>query len=159
MSDDKAKDGGIKIICDNKKAFHDYFIEEKWEAGIVLTGTEVKSLREGKANLRDAHAVFTRNELYLLNAHINTYRQGNRENHETLRTRKLLLHRAELSKLWTRSEIKGYTIIPTKMYFRNGLAKIEIGLGRGKKSYDKRQVEKEKEAKRDLARLTRKATR
>lgn len=149
----------IKIVCDNKKAFHDYFIEERWEAGMVLTGTEVKALRAAKAHLRDAHAVFKGGELFLLGAHISPYDFGNRANHEAQRTRKLLLHRDELSKLWGKADIKGYSIIPTKMYFKGGKAKIEIGLARGKKQYDKRHVTKEKEAQRELQRITKKARR
>jgi len=131
---------GIKIICDNKQARFNYHIEEKVEAGLVLIGTEVKALREGKANLRDAHAVFTRGELYLLNAHIAPYSMGNRENHEPLRTRKLLLHKKEVDKLWGKCQIKGYTLIPLKLYFKKGIAKVELGLGRGKKLHDKRRV-------------------
>jgi SsrA-binding protein len=155
MSDE----GGIKIICDNKKAFHNYFIEEKFEAGMVLKGTEVKSLRTGKANIRDAYAVFKGMELYLINAHISAYEMGNRENHEPLRTRKLLLKHSELSKLWGKTEIKGYALVPLKMYFKKGLAKIEIGIGRGKKSFDKRASTKEKEAKRDMARVVKQKNR
>ena len=145
---------GIKIICDNKKAYHNYTIEDKFEAGIVLTGTEVKSLRSGKANIRDSYAIFKNMELFLINAHINPYDQGNRANHEPLRTRKLLLHRAEMNKLWSKTEIKGYNLIPTKMYFKNGLAKIEVGVGRSKKDFDKRAATKDKENKRELQRVS-----
>jgi len=152
MSDE----GGIKIICDNKKAFHNFFIEDRFEAGMVLRGTEVKSLRAGKANIRDGYALFKGGELFLVNAHINPYDLGNRANHEPLRTRKLLLHRAELSKLWGRSEIKGYNLIPLKLYFKKGIVKVEIGLGRSKKAHDKRATTKEKEAKRELARVSKK---
>lgn len=149
---EKAKTGGIKIICDNRKAFHNYFIDEKFEAGIALKGTEVKSLRNGKANIGDAYAVFKGGELFLINAHINTYDMGSRDNHEPLRARKLLMHREELSKLWGRIEIKGFNLIPLKIYFKGGLAKVEIGVGRGKKAHDKRASTKEKEAKRELSR-------
>jgi SsrA-binding protein len=153
MSDE----GGIKIICDNKKAYHNYFIEDRFEAGIVLWGTEVKSLRNGKANIRDAYGIFKSGELFLMNAHIGAYEQGNRENHEPMRTRKLLLHRAELSKLWGKSEIKGYNLIPTKMYFKKGVAKVEMALAKSKKAHDKRASTKEKEAKRDLDRIKKKS--
>ncbi|MCB0405181.1 MAG: SsrA-binding protein SmpB [Bdellovibrionales bacterium] len=143
---------GIKIICDNRKAFHNYTIEEKVEAGIVLKGTEVKALRNGNANLRDAYAVFNEGELFLLNAHIDPYSMGNRENHEPTRTRKLLLHREELEKLWGKLEVRGYSLVPLKMYFKEGRAKVELGLGKGKKSHDKRASKKEKDVKREIAR-------
>lgn len=154
MSEEKKP--GIKLICDNKKAYFNYFIDDKFEAGIVLTGTEVKSLRAAQANIRDAYATFKGSELYLINAHISPYDMGNRENHEPLRTRKLLLHREELNKLWGKLEIKGFSLVPTKMYFKAGKVKIEIGLGRGKKSHDKRASTKEKEAKRELDRVMKK---
>ena len=121
------------------------------EAGMVLTGTEVKALRDGKANLMDAYAIFQRNELYLINANISPYAFGNRENHIALRNRKLLLHHSELSKLWGKIQLKGYSLIPLKIYFKNGRAKVEIALARGKKSFDKREVTKERESKRELA--------
>ena len=152
MSQEKSTETGIKIICDNRKAFHNYFIDERFEAGIVLKGTEVKALRDGKANIGDAYAVFKGSELFLVNAHINPYAMGNRENHDPLRSRKLLLNRSELSKLWGKMEIKGLSLIPTKMYFKAGIAKVEIGLGRGKKAHDKRASTKEREAKRELDR-------
>lgn len=145
---------GIKIVCENRKAFHNYFFEERFEAGLELKGTEVKSLRAGQANLNDSYAIFKNNELYLLNAHINPYAFGNLQNHEPLRSRRLLLHREELNKLWTRAEIKGYTLIPLKLYFKKGLAKVEIGVGRGKKAHDKRASTKEREAKREMDRVT-----
>ncbi len=147
---------GIKIICDNRKAFHDYSIEERWEAGLVLSGTEVKALREGKASLRDAYAVLKGGELWLLNAHISAYSHGNSQNHEPLRTRKLLLRKAELQKLWSKLEIRGYTLLPLKLYFKEGFVKTELGLGKGKKHYDKRASTKERDEKRNLARLQRK---
>lgn len=145
----------MKIVCDNRAAFHNYTIEEKVEAGIVLVGSEVKSLRDGKANLRDSYAVFTRNELFLLNAHINPYLQANIQNHDPLRSRKLLLKRSELQKLWEKNEIGGYAIVPLKIYFKDGIVKVEIGIGKGKKLHDKRASEKEREAKRDLDRAKR----
>ena len=149
--------GGIKIVCENRKARHNYFIEDRFEAGMVLLGTEVKSLRDGKATLQDAYAIFKNGELFLLNANIPPYKLGNRANHEPQRTRKLLLHRAELSKLWGKSEIKGYTLVPLKIYFKKGLAKVEIALGKGKKQHDKRATTKEREAQRHLAKVTKKS--
>jgi len=145
---------GIKIICENRKARHIYFLEERFEAGIVLTGTEVKSLRTGKANLQDAYAILKNGELFLINSHIAPYALGNRENHDPLRTRKLLVHRAELNKLFGKSEIRGFTLVPTKMYFKKGRAKIEIALAKGKTGIDKRQTTKEREAKREIAKLS-----
>jgi SsrA-binding protein len=146
-----SEDVGIKIICDNRKARHNYYLEDKFEAGLVLKGTEVKSLRDGKANLQDSYAVFKGRELFLINAHIAPYTQGNRENHEPLRSRKLLLHESEIDKLWKKLEIRGYSLVPTKMYFKKGRAKIEIAVGKGKKSFDKRASTKERDAKRDVA--------
>ena len=148
------QEGGIKIICDNRKASHNYFLEERFEAGLVLTGTEVKSLRAGKANLQDAYAILKNGELYLINAHIAPYAQGNRENHDPLKTRKLLVHKSELNKLFGKSEIRGFTLIPTKMYFKKGRAKIEVALAKGKTGIDKRQATKEQEAKREMAKLS-----
>jgi SsrA-binding protein len=155
MSDE----GGIKIICENRKARHNYFLEERFEAGMVLTGTEVKALREGKANLLDSYAIFKGTELFLLNAHISPYLQGNRENHEPMRTRKLLLKRSELNKLYGKADHSGYTMIPTKMYFKKGLAKVEIALGKGKKGFDKREVSKERDVKREMAKVMKKRQR
>ena len=149
-----AESSGIKIISENRKAFHNYFVEDKFEAGIMLKGTEVKSLREGKASLQDAYGLLKGRELFLLNAHIPPYKLGNRENHDPLRTRKLLLNRSELDKLWTKLEIKGYSLIPLKMYFKNGIAKVEIAIAKGKKSYDKREATKEKEVKLAMAKIT-----
>ena len=149
-----AESGGIKIISENRKAFHNYYVEEKFEAGLVLKGTEVKSLREGKANLQDSYGLLKGGELYLLNCHIPPYKLGNRENHDPLRTRKLLLNRSELSKLWGKLETEGYSVIPLKLYFRKGLVKIEMALAKGKKSHDERQATKEKEVKRALAKVT-----
>lgn len=149
MADEKPV--SIKIVCENRKARHNYTIEDTMEAGMVLTGTEVKALRDGKAHLQDAYAIFKNNELWLINANISPYAMGNRANHEALRSRKLLLHQAELSKLWGKLEIKGYSLIPLKIYFKGGRAKVQIALGRGKKSFDKREVAKEREAQRDLA--------
>ncbi len=144
----------IQVITDNRKARHNYFLEDRFEAGMVLTGTEVKALRDGKANLQDAYAMFTRNELFLLNAHIAMYGFGNRANHETLRTRKLLLNRHELDKLQQKMDNKGYVLIPTKLYFKNGRAKCEVALAKGKKQHDKRDDIKKRESNREMDRLT-----
>lgn len=153
---EKGKGGdGIKIVAENRKAFHNYAIEERFEAGLVLKGTEVKSLRMGKANLLDSYAILKNGEMFLLNAHIPPYALGNRENHDPLRTRKLLLHKSELHKMWSKSDIKGYSLIPLKLYFKNGIAKVEIGVGRGKKLHDKRESTKEREAARQMDRLKR----
>ena len=123
-----------------REAFHHFEILETWEAGIVLVGTEVKSIREGKANLRDAYAALKDGELWLMNLFISPYSHGNRENHEERRTRKLLLNRAELAKMMGRTVEKGLTIVPLKLYFKGGRVKVEIGLARGKKLYDKREA-------------------
>jgi SsrA-binding protein len=145
----KAKPSGEKLIASNKKAFHDYFILNKFEAGVSLTGTEVKSLREGKANLKDSYVLVRNGEAFLLNAHISPYAHGNRENHDPLRTRKLLLHRREIEKLDEDATHKGLTVVPLQLYFKNGKVKVEIAIARGKKLYDKRESEKDKEAQRE----------
>ena len=146
------KDAAIKIIADNRKARHDYHIHESYEAGIVLTGTEVKSLRAGKANLKDAYARIENLELILHNMHISPYDAGNRFNHEPLRNRKLLMHRSEIDKLIGKTQEKGYTLVPLKMYFTHGIAKVQVGLVTGKKNYDKRQDMAERDAKREMDR-------
>jgi SsrA-binding protein len=142
---------GEKLICNNKKAFHDYFIEEKVEAGMVLTGTEVKSLRQGKANLNDAFAQVKAEEAFLNNLHISPYDFGNRQNHDPDRMRKLLLHKKEIVKLFSKIREQGYTLIPLRLYFKNGLVKVELGLAKGKKLYDKREDLKKKDHQRDMA--------
>ncbi|MCJ7840255.1 SsrA-binding protein SmpB [Lederbergia sp. NSJ-179] len=147
--------GEGKLIAQNKKARHDYFIEETYEAGMVLQGTEIKSIRAGRVNLKDSFARIQNGELYLHNVHISPYEQGNRYNHDPLRTRKLLLHRKEISKLIGESKEQGYSIIPLKIYIKNGYAKVLIGLAKGKKKYDKREELKLKEAKRDIERAFR----
>ena len=147
---------GIKIVTDNRKARHNYFLEDRYEAGLMLKGTEVKALREGQASLQDAYAIFQGKELFLLNAHIPHYKMGNRENHDPLRTRKLLMHRSELSKIIGKLDQKGYTLVPLKMYFKKGMAKVELALGKGKKSHDKRRATQERDAKRQMDRLKRK---
>ncbi len=136
----------------NRKAYHDYFIEETIEAGMSLQGTEVKSLRQGLANLTDSYAIIKNNEIFLFNATISPYPFGNIMNHEPLRTRKLLLHKEEIRKLVSKISQKGFTLIPLKIYFVRGKAKVLIGLAKGKKAYDKRETIKEKESKREVER-------
>ncbi|PLT32158.1 SsrA-binding protein SmpB [Bacillus sp. V5-8f] len=147
--------GEGKQVAQNKKAYHDYFIEETFEAGVVLQGTEIKSIRAGKVNMRDSFAKIERGEVFLHNMHVSPYEQGNRYNHEPLRTRKLLLHRKQINKLIGETKEVGYTIVPLKVYLKNGFAKVLIGLGKGKKQYDKREDLKKKEAKRDIERAFR----
>ncbi len=141
---------GLKIVCQNRKAFHDYQIEETIEAGIQLYGTEVKSLREGKANLKDSYVLIRDSEAFLFNCHISPYSHGNIMNQDPLRTRKLLLHRKEIEHLKGRVQQKGYTLIPIKIYFKGPYAKVEIGIARGKRLYEKRETIKEREAKRAI---------
>ncbi len=141
-----------KTIATNKKAFHDYHIEEAMEAGLVLTGTEIKSIRLGRVNLREAYARVDKGEAWLVNAHIAQYPAGNRYNHEPTRTRKILLHRKELSSLMGKVRQKGYTLVPLKLYLKRGYAKIELGLGRGKHEWDKRDSIAERDAQRDIER-------
>ncbi len=143
---------GKKIICVNKQASHLYFIEDKYEAGVVLQGTEVKSLREGRANLKESYAKLKNGEVFLLNCHISPYSHGNRQNHDPIRTRKLLLHKREIRKLIGKVVERGYTLVPMRLYFTNGNAKLEIGLGKGKKLHDKRHSMKERTAKREIER-------
>jgi SsrA-binding protein len=142
---------GEKLICSNKKAYHEYFIEEKFEAGMVLQGTEVKSLRMGKANLNDSFAMVKNGEAYLHNLHISPYDFGNRQNHDPDRMRKLLLHKKEIVKLFSSVREQGYSIVPLRIYFKDGLVKVEVGLAKGKKLYDKREDLKKKDHKRDMA--------
>src|SRR3990170_1329704 len=146
-------------VATNRKAFHDYFIEETVEAGIALQGTEVKSLRLGLANLTDSYAIVKNEELFLLNANISPYPHGNIMNHEPLRTRKLLLHREEIRKLINKITQKGFTLIPLKIYFLRGKAKVLLGLAKGKKSFDKRETIKEKESKREVERAVKERNR
>ena len=140
-----------KLICNNKKAYHDYFIEEKFEAGLVLQGTEVKSLRAGKANLNDSFMLVREGEAYLHNLNISQYEFGNRQNHQPDRNRKLLLHRKEIDHLYSRIREKGLSVIPLRLYFKDGLVKVEIGLAKGKKLYDKREDMKAKDSNREVA--------
>lgn len=147
--------GTGKVIAQNKKAFHDYFIEETYEAGLVLQGTEIKSIRAGRVNLKDAFARVHNGEVWVHNMHISTYEQGNRFNHDPLRTRKLLLHKKEIEKLTGAAKETGYALVPVRIYLKNGFAKMALGLAKGKKQYDKRNDLKEKEAKREIARAFR----
>jgi SsrA-binding protein len=140
------------VICRNKRARFDFFIDETYEAGIALTGTEVKALREGKANLKDSYAKVRNEEIYLVDAHISGYRHGNRSNHDPDRPRKLLMHKKEIRRLYGKAMEKGFTLIPTKMYFKDGRVKVEIGLGKGKRSYDKREILKRKTMEREVER-------
>ncbi|MEK4028079.1 MULTISPECIES: SsrA-binding protein SmpB [Bacillaceae] len=147
--------GEGKVVAQNKKARHDFFIEETFEAGIVLQGTEIKSIRAGRVNLKDAFARIQKGEVFVYNMHISPYEQGNRYNHDPLRTRKLLLHRKQIDKLIGETKEAGYSIVPLKMYLKDGYAKLLIGLAKGKKKFDKREDLKKKEAKRDVERAFR----
>ncbi|MFZ3138906.1 MAG: SsrA-binding protein SmpB [Thermodesulfovibrionales bacterium] len=140
----------MKVVCQNRKAFHDYSIEDTLEAGIALSGTEVKSLREGKANLKDSYVLVKGGEVFLLNCHISPYSHGNIMNHDPVRTRKLLLHRKEIDRMSGKAAAKGYTLIPLKIYFKASFAKVEIGLAKGKRLFEKRDSIKEREAKREI---------
>jgi SsrA-binding protein len=146
------KERGQKVIARNKKARHEYFIEDTYEAGVVLTGTEVKSLREGRASLVDGFAQLRDGELWMHNVHIPEYNQGTWNNHAPRRQRKLLLHRSEIQKLIGKTKETGLTLIPLELYFKDGKAKIELGLARGKKDYDKRQTLLERTMKREAER-------
>lgn len=142
----------IKVIAQNKKAHHDYFIEQKFEAGIELFGTEVKSVRQGKVNLKDSYASVDRGELFIKNMHISPYEKGNIFNKDPLRNRKLLMHRAEINRLFGSVKEKGYSLVPLKVYLKNSLVKVEIALAKGKKLYDKRDDMAAKSAARDMER-------
>ncbi|MFH0924427.1 MAG: SsrA-binding protein SmpB [bacterium] len=144
------EENNIKIISFNKKAQFDYFIEETLEAGVVLKGTEVKSIREGRVNLKDSYAKLVNEEAYLTSCHISPYTHGNIMNHDPLRTRKLLLKKKEIKKLIGKTAERGYTLIPFKIYFKGSRVKIELALAKGKKKYDKREVLKEKAVKREI---------
>ena len=139
----------------NRRAYHDYFIDEKYEAGVMLTGTEIKSVRNGRANLRDGYVRIDNGEAWLENVHISPYAQGNLMNQEPLRPRKLLLHRKEISSLIGKVKQKGYTLIPLRVYIARNRAKVEIGLGRGKRQYDKREAIAARDAKREIERAMR----
>jgi SsrA-binding protein len=143
---------GEKVICQNRKAFHNYSIEETYQAGVSLLGSEVKSLREGKANLGDSYGDIKRSEVFLVDAHISPYPQANRLNHDPLRTRKLLLHKKEIKRLIGKVEQRGYTLIPIKLYFVNGKVKVDLALAKGKKLFDKRETLKKRTMEREMER-------
>ena len=140
---------GQRDAAQNRAASHNYFFLEKFEAGVALRGTEVKSIREGKANLRDSYGLVKDGEAFLLNLHIGPYSHGNIANHDETRTRKLLLHREEVRRLLSKTQIKGHTLIPTRLYFRNGRVKCELAVAKGKQDWDKRETEKRREADRE----------
>jgi SsrA-binding protein len=142
-------DAGEKLVASNRKALHDYHILEKLEAGISLLGTEVKSAREGRVNLKDSYGAVKGAEAFLLNCHISPYSHGNRENHDPVRPRKLLLHRKEIRRLIGKTQEKGLTLVPLRMYLRRGKIKVELGVARGKKLHDKRETERRKEMDRE----------
>ena len=148
-----------KIVANNKRAYHDYFIEEKLEAGIALTGTEIKSVRLGKVQFKDSFIQIQDGQAVLKNMNIAPYEFGNQFNHEVERDRRLLLHRSEINKWGKKVKLKGYTIVPLQIYLKNGLAKVELGLALGKAAHDKRQVEKERDAKRMIAKATKQSAR
>jgi SsrA-binding protein len=155
MAESKKKDKddqGIKVICRNKRALHEYAVFESLECGLVLTGTEVKSLREGAANLEDAYARIEDGEVWLVGSDIPEYTMGNRMNHKPKRRRKLLLHRREIAKFAEKATQRGFTLVPLRMYFKEGRAKVEIAIARGKQQHDKRQDQKKAEAQRDIRR-------
>lgn len=145
------KQSGEKLIASNKKALHDYFVLQKVEAGIELQGTEVKSLRDGRANLKDSYVTFKAGEAFLFGTHISPYTHGNRENHDPERTRRLLMHRREIDKLEEQVTEKGLTVVPLRLYFKGNHVKVELAVVRGKKLYDKRESEKTREADREAA--------
>jgi len=140
------RDAAIKILSDNRQASHNYFLLERFECGMVLTGTEVKAAKDGKVQLKEAYASVLNNEAWLVNAHISQYSHGNRENHPPIRNRKLLLHRREIEKLHVQTREKGLALIPTKMYLKNGRIKCEIAIAKGKKLHDKREAERARTA-------------
>ncbi len=140
---------GERDAAQNRRASHDYFLLERYEAGIALRGTEVKSIREGKANLKDAYGLIKDDEAFLLNVHIGPYSHGNIANHDETRTRKLLMHREEVRKLLSKTQVKGHTLIPTRLYFKNGRVKCELALAKGKQDWDKRETERRREADRE----------
>lgn len=149
------KEKSSKTLVENRKAHHDYFIEESYEAGIALRGTEVKSIRAGRANMRDSFARVEGGQLFLYNVHISPYEQGNRFNHDPLRPRVLLMHKREVMRLLGLTQAKGYTLVATRLYLKDGKIKAEIGLAKGKKLYDKRDAEANRNAEREIAKAMR----
>ncbi|MFP4379983.1 MAG: SsrA-binding protein SmpB [Candidatus Sumerlaeia bacterium] len=152
MAKKQQEDSGFRVVATNRKARHEYHIDDKWEAGIVLRGTEVKSLRQGNASIIDSYAEPDNGEIWLNNLHINPYEQGNRFNVDSKRRRKLLLNKREIKKITGLCSQKGYTLVPLRVYFKGQNAKVEIGLARGKRDYDKRQDIRERDMKRELER-------
>lgn len=153
------KQKGIRVVSRNRKAFHDYFIEDTLEAGLVLKGSEIKSIRAGRISLRDAYVTIRDGEAWLVGSHIAGYDQASYENHNPKRDRKLLMHRREIDRWLGRAERKGYTIVPLKLYLKNEIAKVEIGLAKGKRAYDKREAIRERDSKRAIERAIRRAER
>ncbi len=156
MTKDKS---AIRVIATNRKAYHDYHLEQTFEAGIALTGSEIKSVRAGRVNLRDSFVQIRDGEAWLVDAHIAQYEQASRENHEPKRDRKLLLHKQEIARLAGRVQEKGYTIVPLRMYLKGNLAKVEIALARGKRLYDKREAIAKRDSEREMEREWRETTR
>ena len=154
----KKTNAGLKIICLNRKASFNYFFEDIYEAGIVLKGSEIKSVRNGKVNIADSYAVEKDGEIFLINSHISSYKQASFSNHNPIDERKLLLNKKEINKLIGKMQREGFTLIPTKMYFKKGKAKVEIAVAKGKKQYDKRQSIKRRDWNRDKARYVRKSS-
>lgn len=150
---------GIKTIAQNKKAYHEYFIEDKFEAGIALSGTEVKSIRMGKVNIKESYVNYNKGEMFIYGMHISPYEKGNIFNKDPMRTRKLLLHKREINKIFGLMQRQGYTVIPVSCYFKNSIVKIEIALAKGKKLYDKRATEAKKNASRDMERALKERSR
>lgn len=155
MAEQKKAAAPVRNIAENRKARHDYFVEETYEAGLALQGTEVKSCRLGRVNLRDGYAQVENGEIYLQNVHISPYEQGNRFNHEPLRKRKMLMHKGEILQLYGKVREKGYTLVPLRLYFKKGRVKVELGLARGKKSFDKRDDIASRDVQREMARAIR----
>ena len=155
MANKKSAAPGEKLVCVNRQARHNYFIDETYEAGLILLGSEVKSLRDGKANLVDGYAQIRNGEAFLLNTHISPYAGANQFNHEPTRTRKLLLHRREIRRLIGAVEREGLTLVPLELYFKRGVAKVAMALGKGKKLHDKRDTERKRDAEREMARAGR----
>ena len=151
----KTPDDGFELVADNRKARHDFFIEESLECGLALTGTEVKSLRAHKVNLRDSYARIKNSEAFLYGVHIGAYAPAGQFSHKETRPRKLLMHRREIERWWGHAREQGYTMVPLKIYFRRGRAKVELGLAKGKKLYDKRADEKRRDDERDMQRAVR----
>ena len=148
----KGEDDGVKVICRNKRAFHEYEVLESLECGVALTGTEVKSLRDGHASLEDAYAKLEGGEVWLLGSDVPEYAMGNRMNHKPKRRRKLLMHRREMAKFAGKASQRGFTLVPLKLYFKDGRAKVELAVARGKQQFDKRQTKKKQEAQREIRR-------